>query len=193
MAIFRAVLSALLWGNTCQNVLHFNDNGGDLTASQVADKINSFWFQDWKLMSHNQLVWNDIAVTPVHPALGITFHKTVSIAGTGNAAANVDVPVICLLIKVQTATPGRAGRGRIYAPGVSLAGGNLGILTPATIAARQANLDSLVLNFGAVAPPSTLTYGIAPRSSPGDFKPMISMQVRATYGTQRRRNYGVGI
>lgn len=193
MAIFRVIISATMFGQTCQNVLMFDDNGGALTAVNVCAKINTFWMPDWKGLQHNQVVWNDIAATPVSPVLGITNHLTVSIAGNGNATAAADVPVICYLVKVQTATPGRAGRGRIYSPGPSIAGGNLGILTGPTIAAVQAKLDNIKLNFRASSPPSGLTYGIAPRGNPSAFKPMIDMQIRSTYGTQRRRNYGVGI
>lgn len=193
MSIFRVVLTATMFGQTCQNVLHFNDNGANLTTLAVGTTIRDQWLSTYKFLQHNQVVWIDIATTQVSPVVSITNHLVVNVPGTSNAATAADVPVICYLVRVQTTTPGRTGRGRIYSPGPSISGSNLGVLTAPTIGAVQNQLNLLLTNFGPIAPPSGLTFGIAPRGNEGDFKPAISMNVKPTYGTQRRRNYGVGV
>ncbi len=194
MTIFRTVLTATMFGQTVQNVLHFNDNGTGRIPSELAPIIETQWLQeDFKFFSHNGVVWNDIAVTAVAPTIGITFHRTVNIPGTGNAVAGSDIPVQCLLIKVQTGVVGKTGRGRIYAAGIPGNHHVFGLLSAAAMTSIQTRLDNLVNKFRAAAPPSGFTFGICPRGDPDDFKPCIGMAPRQALGTQRRRNYGVGI
>lgn len=194
MSIWRVTLTAAFRGMLMQNVLHFNDKDSGITPQTVCEKMRDVWIPEWKFFSVDQVIWINIAATVIHPALGITQNLAVNIPCTGNATAATDHPSICEKVKVQTATPGRHGRGRIYAPCASLAGGNVGVVNVATLNSRNARLQTLLNHFGDGSPPlEGIVYGIIDRHNPGAFHPAISMTLDSKYGLQRRRNIGVGI
>jgi hypothetical protein len=143
--------------------------------------------------SVDQVIWTNVAATQVDPNPGLTTNLAVNIAGNANATDSKDHPCICEKIRVQTATPGKHGRGRIFCPVASLFGGNVGIVNAATIANRNAKLATLMARFNDVNPSTLITYGIIPRDTPSAFKPAINMFCDSKYGIQRRRNIGVGI
>lgn len=193
MAIVRITLTAAFRGMTVQNVLHFDNHDSGILPTTHCATIRDQWMDEYKFFSVNQVIWINIAYTPLTPALGVTTNLAINIAGASNATDSRDHPVISEKIRIQTATAGRAGRGRIYAPVASLFGGNVGVVEAATITARNARLATLMSRFGGPSPSTGLTLGIAPRGNPGNFKPATSMFLASTYGIQRRRNIGVGI
>jgi len=192
MSIFRVTLTATFRGMIMQNVLHFDQHDSGITGTTICQIVRDQWLDQFKGFSSNQCIWAQISATQVSPSVGLTSNLAVNIAGTANATAAPDHPCICEKIRVQTATPGRSGRGRIYCPAAASNGGNVGLVNAATITDRNAKLAILMARFNDDNPSTFITYGIAPRGTPSAFKPAINMFLDSKYGIQRRRNVGVG-
>jgi len=193
MSIYRVTLTASFRGMIVQNVLHFDQHDSGITGATITEIIRDQWMDQFRGFSVDQVIWTNIGATQVTPSVGLTTNLAVSITGNANATSAGDHPCICEKIRVQTATPGKTGRGRIFCPVASLFGHNLGILNPATIAARNVKLATLMSRFPDDDPPFGITFGIAPRDNPSAFKPATTMFCDSKYGIQRRRNIGVGI
>ena len=193
MAIFRTTLTASFRGMLMQNVLHFDTHGSGIQPNTINEIVRDQWISEYKFFSVDQVIWINIASQIVDPTTGFSSNLAINIPCTGNITSASDHPSICEKIKVFTATAGRHGRGRIYAPVASLFGANVGVLKPETIAARNARLDTLLARFNDDNPQFGITYGIIPRDTPSAFKPAVLMRLDSRYGIQRRRNIGVGV
>jgi hypothetical protein len=193
MAIFRTTLTGTFVGMTVENVLHFDNHGSGITPLTICQIVRDQWLDQWKFFSVTLVKWLQISTTQIDPVLGLTTNLAVNIDGSGNAAANVDLPFVAWKVRIQTNTPGRHGRGRLFPPVASLAGGNLGVVNQATLDTLNARLVTLLNRFKDDDPPFGITFGILPRDTPSAFKPALNMFVASTYGIVRRRQIGVGI
>lgn len=193
MAIFRVTLTASFRGMIMQNVLHFDQHASGITGQTICEIVRDQWLDQQRFFSVDQVIWINVSATQVDPGVGLTTNLAVNITGAANATSSNDHPVLCEKIRVQTATVGRHGRGRIYCPVAAVSGGNVGIVNAATITSRNARLATLMARFNDNNPSTFITYGIIPRDTPSSFKPAINMFLDSKYGIQRRRNIGVGI
>lgn len=194
MALERVTISCTVDGQICQNVMHFKNPDGALTATQVADKIDTLWIPQWKQFQHAGAIWFDIEVRriPTGPAV---FHKTITVAGTGGAEAEQDNPVACRVMKLQTPIAGRHGHGRLYIPGTAFSAWNKGLIKPASIIAGQTVVNALKAAFVGGGATSGLQLMVAPRNAGTEADGILVTDItqRTTLGYQRRRSIGVGI
>lgn len=193
MAIFRVTITAAFRGQLMQNVLHFDNLDGGITATTICNTIAAQWLDQQKGFSVNQVFYINVACAQIFPVLGLTANLAINIQGDSNATTPQTQPCVSEVVRVQTATPGRHGRGRFFPPVADLQGGDVGVVTAATIAARNAKLNTLMGRFAGATPSTGIRFGIVPRDSPGDFKPAISMTLGSKYAYLRSREIGIGI
>lgn len=106
-----------------------------------------------------------------------------NVGGVGTSGAT---PAIAILIHKNTADGGRAGRGRMYLPGVVEAQpGSDGVLAGATITAVDSDFASVLSAWTADGHIPVVLHGAgSPLSVPSVI---TSFSTDATVGTQRRR------
>jgi len=193
MATYRITLTATFRGSIMENVLHFWRIDQSFSMTTIMETIRDQWLPEFKKFSVDQVVWTNIRAQLVEPGPGLAVNLAVNVAGTSNATDPRDHPCICEKIRLQSNTPGKTGRGRIFCPVASSFGGNVGVLTVATLNARNAVLATLMQRFCGGEPSTGLNLVIAPRNNPVANKEVVNMFCDSTYGIQRRRNVGVGI
>jgi len=193
MPIMRVTTTALLMGQTMQNVLHFRMAGGALTFQQIAENIRDVWVTRIKTHQTTDHVYNAISVSQVGSQVA-TFTLPVNIPGT-NIATNEGTPFECMVIQKRTALAGRHGHGRFYVGGVTTNVAQKGLLTAAVINNWTTSLNFLMSIYGTLGEPGgPLDLVIHPKGGGAeDGVDVTEMVVRPWLGVQRRRNYNVGI
>lgn len=198
MSVDRITITALYASQQMENVFHVVNTDGFMTLSQVADEIESWWIGDvvnrgihaWVV---NSVVWVKIQVQEVSPTTSTPFVKVVNRPGQ-QAGSNELVPFACVILKFQTETAGRTGRGRQYVPTIANGFHTNGLINATfhTYADTAiGNLRDRFLFGGAGNGPLYLV--ICPRNNPANYKKVISINASAFIGCQRRRNIGFGI
>jgi hypothetical protein len=178
------------------NVRHARITGitaASLTETQFATALNTLLGPAYSVLMTNQAEYYGTEVqrrlpTPLPPV------TSASPAVAGTAGTNPLPLQTCGLVRVGTATPGRAGRGRIYLPFPDAASTtNVGQPKP-----TAAYLIVLTAIAGVWTAPITLTAGPDAvaidwglLSPAGLYRPITNYRVRPYWATQRRRsNYG---
>lgn len=198
MGVERVTITALMYGQKMQNVLHFNNPDGALTGLQVCQEIRDNWIgtavnvgiHAWCTQSTTwvQVASQTRAASPAPPTI-------LTINQPGYQGANNEiVPFACVVLKFQTAVAGRRGRGRSYTPGVMP-----GMFT-------QGLMDDTLNFFGATALATMNSRYCAGGSGPlrllvgpktgivlADFYEVTLISFSTFLGVQRRRNIGFGI
>lgn len=193
MGITRVTLTGTMFGQTIQNVMHFDNHDGGVSSGTFAGTILTTWLSEWKFLQHSGVKWTDIAVQRVSPAIEVAAHLPCNVDGTGNALTGADVPVVCYLIKLFTDHAGKHGRGRLYSPGPSAAHHDFGVVKASVLTTNQTRLNNIMAQYGGGSPPSGHTLVVWSRHSGDAAYPVIGMACKSTLATQRRRNYGVGV
>lgn len=105
---------------------------------------------------------------------------------TGGNAGTVLGPNTAFLVRKQTAMGGRAGRGRMYIPGVrETSADDAGVLQPASVALMQAEVDAFLVQVGAANVNLVVLHQAgSPLTTPTDI---TGLQVDGRVATQRRR------
>lgn len=190
----EATFSGLLFGNTWNNVVHFQTDEFPGGLSDIANILDTHWVDNFRNWQHSGISWLNIAVRDVGttPAPA-TFNKTIAKVGAVGGPDADDQVALAIVVKKLTATGGRTGRGRMFIGGyLTSPSTNLGQLTPATVTAFTGTLNTVMARFGPTGDQG-LTLGICSRASPvATFKPVISLQLRTVLGTMRSRNWGHG-
>jgi len=190
MSLHRVTCSGLLYGQTHQNVLHFNNPDGVWTHSQIANDIETNWVNRIKLHQVTSMVWTQIIVQEVSLSPIASFTKAINQAGTNLANADA-VPFSCFVIQIKTAAGGPHGRGRFYVGGLTNNSHTNGIVTAAVLTAW---VNSLNILKGFYGPSGTSQIRLVVKEkSNNTFNLMTDLICRQYVGVQRRRNYGVGI
>ena len=194
MALYRVTISGLVNSNTFNNVLHLAFDAVDPTPEQtVTNIIDAQWIERVKKFQSNQVQYLNINARNVSSPGPAAFNKTINKLGTGGPAASGDNPVMAAVLKFQTAVAGRTGRGRVHLGGIRLTtSANLGILTAATLASWQPDIDAIaaaLLQGGSEG----VALSIANRTDPsGSTKSITAIVIRPVLGTMRSRNWGAG-
>lgn len=193
MSIFRITLTGFLFGQTIQNVLHFDNVDGALTEAQAATEMSTQWLQQIKTIQITSFTWSLINVQNVstlpRPS---AYNLPVNIAGT-QAASNPITVFLAHVIRLRTGLSGRKGRGRIYIAGPSSGEMANGILTAASIAKWETILNVLRGRY-LINGSTQLRLGVFHRAELGGTITACSeMTVAPVPGVQRRRNVGVGV
>lgn len=191
MAIVEITFGGVNIATVFENVLHADTTLS--TASDVADVMDTQWVDRLRAFQHDQCRWLSIKVRDVSsPPTLTTFTKPINKVGTGAGTHSSDQVVTAMCIQKKTAVIGRHGYGRYFMAGMSEISQNVGIVTPATIAAF-ATMFTTMLGFIGVGGSSGVQIGICTRGSESSsFKSITALVVRPTVATVRRRQYGVG-
>lgn len=107
----------------------------------------------------------------------------------GGLAVASDPPQVSWLVKKITTAPGRAGRGRVYIPGVpELQTDGSGFITPSAVADMQTALDAMMVGYAG----GLLVLLHRDPLNPSDYTfaaptPILTLQAESQVATQRRR------
>jgi len=194
MALYRATVSGVLFGQTIQNVLHFHRADAPQDGSLVlAQSLVNHFYGQVRLQCSNQMTWNLIKIERADAPNELPLLFPTNFAGGWSSSIKVWAPHCCV-IQIKTDTPGRTGRGRFYISGLELADVDLGIWTTGRMQQLVSMCTSIKGGYTGPNPSSLYTLGVMPRSGTtlADFKPALDLVPRSIPGTQRRRNIGVG-
>ena len=164
--------------------------GIDVTGtSDTPEEIADFMAATWETEINPSLT-NVVTLTNVHVKFGPDATGPSGDwngANAGNISTSGASPQVSFLLKKGTAFGGRAGRGRMYIPGVPEAQvGSDGDLDDTFVAnMTSAWEDFAVAAVGNLTPFVLLHGSSSPISSP---TPITSFQVDGRVATQRRRN-----
>jgi hypothetical protein len=196
MSLERITITALLYGQQMQNVFHLTNTDGFLTREQVAAEVRDHFIGTTSGVGIHQwhtsdTRWIQVTVQTILPTLSVPYNLAISQAGVQLADSQI-IPQSCIIMKFQTLTPGRAGRGRLYCLGVKVGFAENGLLNSTFFSFANTALIALRERFlfGGSGPTFLV---IAPRTDPGAQKTVTSIEVSTKLGTQRRRNIGYGI
>lgn len=190
--IFRCTLSCIVDGQTCQNVLHL-DSVIVTTPFTVADTIAAMWLDQILPFQHGGAVWVSIQVREIDPTPGVTFTKSIVMAGTGDTEREQDNPMLSRKLWLRSLIPGKHGRGRIYIPGSTQASWDKGRIKAASLTAGQPLVDTLMARFTGPNPTTGMRLLIKNRAVISAGAEVVRIEQCPILGSQRRRNIGVGI
>lgn len=138
----------------------------------------------------DQLHTADVSLTNVHVKFGPTTtgpSADSATASPGSASGNTCPPQVTALLRKITALGGRAGRGRLYFPGVPEAQvSGSGLLSDAWVNGLAAEMDATMAQIAiGLAIPVLLHAAGSPISTP---TPITGFSTAGRCATQRRRN-----
>lgn len=194
MSSHRVVISALEYGQTCQNVLHFTNPDGFLTPQQIATDVFNNWVMKVSENQNGQLIYTSILVQNLDDPNLAPFNLIV--ARQGQSFNDRRIPAsLAGVIKLSTARAGKHGRGRVFLAGVVSDHMQDGQYTPTGLVFLQQNMvDPLFAAYGPSSTISPLLLCVREKLQGGfALHPVIAMQLRSVIGVQRRRTIGVGV
>ncbi len=192
MSLFRVTAQGLILGNAHQNVLHFKTSNGTETTAQLAAHIRDNWLQQVKTRHGATLVWNGVLVQKIGSGEA-PFTLSINIPGSGDSSANY-TPFAAFVVQLKTATAGRHGHGRFYLGAVHPGAHVNGIVTSTTLSDWATPIATLMGLYGpSHSSPYNLVVVKRTTNAAETAYPVTAMVLRSSLGTQRRRNYGVGI
>lgn len=200
MSVHRVTMSALFYGQVCQNVVHVDNLDGALTLPQIAQLFYSYWIGDingrgvhqWQVQS---IKWVNVSVTDELGHPGAPYNLVLNRPGV-QSADNGLITTASAIIKFSTAFRGRKGRGRIYVPGLQSGFTDQGLISATFHTFADTALSGMKDKFlaGGVANEG-LNLIVGPRNGTQsiDFHIVTNMAFSNFVGVQRRRNIGSGI
>jgi hypothetical protein len=186
---YRVTVVATMYNSQLNNVLNFTgpvlDPG---TLNTLANEVDTIWVDRIKPLQCSAVTYTQIRVQAFGSQVA-PFIKTINKAGTQQFDNELD-PVQGFVLRYQTATLGRKGRGRSYIAGVMKGWFRNGLVTAEIIQSWNTQIALIMGNTGWGSSP------FVPVVTDKNFTvshPIVAMQVASTLGHQRRRNIGVGI
>lgn len=188
----RIVATMLLYGQVCQNVMHFFNPDGALSLSAAADEFQNQWITNVKPRQIGNVQWTKIQVYNLSNPVLAPFEKSINILGT-NSTTTLSRTFDCFVLKVQTAIAGRHGHGRIYLPGLHEGFLSNGLFQQSQVDAWATQLAIIKARF--IGPPAAgpMTLAVREKAAPHTMTLATNILLRNIPGVQRRRNIGVGV
>jgi hypothetical protein len=184
--IYQLTLGLNLKGQKMANVMHFQQQSVDGTLPPNEDLAKAFeavLISPYMDCCSNDLTSETIRTHKVSPSVGGTYVHPAPY--TGAISSDTSPSNNSVIATLYSATISRAGRGRIFIPGVPDNKVSDGRLLNASAAIYVTFLDLLLANISDSGG-ATFRAGIwAPGAS--TFKPIIQHQVRAVLTTLRSR------
>jgi len=195
--LLRVTLHMSMYGQTCQNVIHFVDTQSSpdpLTLQNMALSIETGWWIIIRPAIIQQVALSKITVDDITSGPnGPFFEKAVVLFGAGGSDLACQLQSGWVL-KIQSGLGGRKNRGRIYVPGMSPGFTTSGLVNVTGAGQWTTPLSNLRINYiegGAACRFKLVIHG---RTDPGNvFVTATDIDLRTTPGCQRRRMVGVGI
>ena len=191
MALWRVIITAKVFDQTVQNVLHFTtDPAFGTDEEDVKAVVLSQWVAEVRNIQNSGCVYQTIGVQRLDVAQPL---QVFSIVGTVGSLSGAMAPsFIAGVLSIRTAVAGRAGHGRSYIYGIHQDSISNGQFQSGAFAAFQTIAANLTTRFNASGT-TDLELGVTSRNNPvTDFKSCTTIIARQVFGVQRRRNLGVG-
>lgn len=189
--IFRVTITQLLFSQTCQNVLHFTGPSSDpLQMSALADEVQGTWITQVRTTQAGDVAYVDIGVKLLESQFP-TFHKTINLQGIAGSQSH-DVPFLASVWRLRGNIPGPHGRGRVYICGMTEGVSEKGLILSATLIEWKNRQSNILAVFGPNGS-SSFRLVICPSKPPFNPVPVATMDIAPTWGSQKRRNIGIGI
>jgi hypothetical protein len=165
--------------------------GGDYVqvANDMVEAAMAPWFQH---------IDNQVTVGPATLRVGQDGGDPLSVEGSyseaGDESAAMSPPNTALLVKKQTGTGGRRGRGRLYMPWTVQEGAtnDVGIIDPTSLAARQTSADVMLAELatpvvGQYSTPMVLLHDSSGAGTEPAPSVVTALVCDALIANQRRR------
>jgi hypothetical protein len=190
MSHHRVVISALMYGQLVQNVLHFINNGGAFTPQQICADVKLNWVDKVSVFQNAQLRYFNILCQNLDDQVLAPFSLTIDRQGQGFDDRRIP-STLGYVLKYTTNRAGRHGRGRSILGGVQSDSIQDGRLTPSALVSwTDTVISHLKLSY---VDDINNTLVLCVREQSGQMNPLIDIQMRAVVGTMRRRQIGVGV
>lgn len=193
MGVFMATITGSLFGQTIQNVIHFDKNPStDEDKGALAIAIRDRWLAQIKFACTSHMQWTQIRVEKSpgpddQPAI-----LPVVVGGFQGAPVGI-APFVCAVFKLKTGIAGKKGRGRFYISGVDALGLEGGRWNAQQMINFRSIADSLMQWFGGSSSQTGFRVGVAGRNlDQSSFKEVTDIVPRNVPGVQVRRNIGRG-
>lgn len=193
MAIYRVTMSCLVAGQTCQNVIHIDDNATATTEAAISTAILSHWLPNILPFQHTSAVWQRIEVRRVSPVGPAPHVQTIILPGTGTGVNDADNSMVGRMLQFKTTVAGKHGRGRLYIPGTSISAFQQGIVKAASLAAGAPLVGELRAQWCDPGPLTGFSLVISQKANPGATLKVSDIVQAVTARALRRRQIGVGI
>lgn len=193
MSIVRVTMFCNSYGQVCNITPHFDNIDGLLTMAQIATELQGAWLTAIRTVQFNSAFWYKFEINDVNSPTTPTFVSNfANLNGTGGL--NNAHPQVCYLWSMKTALRGRKGRGRMYIPGINsqitTASGTVGATLLTTNNTAITNIMNRYGPTGTFA--GSLKWVLWSRAD-NVARPITECTIRNNFGTQRRRNIGVGV
>lgn len=196
MALLRVTQTMNMFGQTCQNVLHFNyPSPGPTYLLDMATGMETAWVQAVRPSTIGDVFFLSTTVDDITGgAGGPTFTKNYTYQGSSgfDTASQLN---LAFVLRLETGLSGRKNRGRVYMPGQHPGHTTSGFVNATGQALWNTPIFNLKLNFiqgGGAGNPYYLV--IYTRGDPtGTFRTVRDIVLRTTPGSMRKRMLGVGI
>lgn len=191
MAVLRVTLNQLMFGQTIQNVVHFQRDAYTTSMAEAfATEIRDNWVAHIRGIQSSVCQYTNIKIERV-TGVDVPFNLTVNLLGTQSGSDDY-LSFLCHVIRLRTATPGRRGRGRLYIGGIANNLGDFGFINAGVLALWTTILGQLMAHWGpdGVSP---FFLCVNPHGTTEEPKIVTSLQMNPAYCVQRRRNVLVGI
>lgn len=195
MALFRVTISALTFGQLCQNVLFFQKTDAVVATdmSLLADDIDANWIEQSRNPLASDVNYFQIKVDHFTGSPGAaTFTK--NIIKTGGNGFDSSCPLnVAWVLRLETGLSGRQFRGRVYLPGLRPGYCTSGLVNATGQALWPTRITNLKARYTDTSHTSTFDLVLHHRGNdPTAIVHINDIVLRTTPGSMRRRMLGVG-
>jgi len=194
VAKLRVTISMLMYGQLCQNVLHFDypDMPGSNGLSLAANEIHTHWVGNVRLPISGNVQFTSIRVDDIDSGPGgPTFTLLISDVGAQDQDSAI-VLNTCWKLRFQSGLSGRHNRGRCFIPGVRTGYQAFGFINANGISQWTTPLNNIRGKFTPTGD-SFLTLVIRQKTAGSvSYVSVTTIQLSNTPGSMRSRMIGVG-
>jgi hypothetical protein len=193
MAIIKATIFMLMYGQICNNVLHFNK--GDFVAadlSALADDLDANWVAHYKVPLAGDVNFYQIVCTEDTGPGAPTFTKAI-VQNGGNGSDSACALNVAWVLRFESGLSGRKNHGRCYAPGLRSGYLTNGLINATGAALWPTHINALKARYVSPGHPSQFSLVIYNRhvAEPAPVT-VTDIILRTTPGSMRKRMQGVG-
>lgn len=193
MPVYRCIMTCIVDGQTCQNVIHLEASGSGFPETTICDKLAATWIPNIQPFQHFGAQWISVEVRSVSPAGPAPFRKIISVFGTGAAEGAQDNSMLCRMLGFRTATAGRHGRGFMFVPGTTFQAWDKGLVKTTSLTAGAPLIVALKNHWTGATPTQGLNLVISRKSAPSTVVQVIDIIQEPIIRSLARRRIGRGI
>ena len=194
--VLRATISMLWFGQTCQNVLHFEytNDANPAYLEDLAAGMETGWIPMIRPATNADVNFFNIKVDDLSNGPGgPQFTKNISIAGSASFDAASPLG-LAFVLQMKTGLSGKRNRGRCYMVGQSPGHCTNGLVNSTGVARWDNPIVNLKANFVLGGANQENYHLVLSSGNHGldQLRIIKDIQLRTTPGSMRRRMVGVG-